>query len=301
MKKLLLLIALILTTACGEKSESPEPKAVAESPVLITSNYPLYYFAAQIAGDEAEVYFPSMEGDPAQWVPAGEDMVRLQQADLLIINGATYESWLAFVTLPDGLLLDTSAHLSDQMLAVEKETVHQHGPEGEHSHPGIAFTTWLDPTFAMEQAGAIEQRLSELMPENADLFGPRLDELKRQLGALDQSLAQVLEPLQGRPILFSHPVYQYLASRYLLDGHSLHWEPDVEPGTRDWIELSRIQQEHPAELMIWEAQPSQQTIDLLRERGIQAVVFEPAGNRPEEGDYLQVMEQNVERLRAAVQ
>ena len=48
--------------------------------------------------------------------------------------------------------------------------------------------------------------------------------------------------------------------------------------------------------MIWEDQPLQSSIDRLQTMGIASMVFDPCGNRPEQGDLLSVMQDNVQRL-----
>jgi zinc transport system substrate-binding protein len=297
MKKLLIIAFATLLVACTEKEPADqESTAAASKPVVVTSNYPLYFFTTEIAGNHIEVRFPSMEGDPAMWVPGDEDMSTLQDADLLLLTGAGYESWLGFTTLPGGQTLDTTAQIKSRLLPIENTTVHQHGPQGKHSHQGTAFTTWLDPTLAIEQARAIMQGLTQLRPDLAELFALNFDKLDDRLKQLDQSLARVFTDLGDQPVIFSHPVYQYLQQRYGINGRSLHWEPDIEPGTRDWIELGKLLQEHPAKLMIWEAKPLSSTRERLIEMGVQSVVFDPAANPGESTDYFGMMDENISQI-----
>jgi len=301
MRKIILFAIATLLVACTDK-EPPGPDSTSSQtkPVVISSNYPLYFFSGEIAGDNIEVRFPTIEGDPAMWAPSGEDASKLQNADLLVLNGAGYESWLAFTTLPDGLILDTTANRQDMLLPIENETVHQHGPAGEHSHQGTAFTTWLDPQLAIEQAQAIMQGLSRLAPEHSELFNSNFETLKQRLLQLDQSLAEAFAELGQQHVVFSHPVYQYLQHRYGINGRSVHWEPDVEPGTRDWIDFGNLLREHTAGIMIWEASPPDAVRAKLIQMGVRSLVFNPAGNQPDQGDYFLVMEENLRRLTALV-
>jgi zinc transport system substrate-binding protein len=271
----------------------------AHKPVAVASNYPLFYFASEIAGGGVDVRFPQIEGDPANWIPDGDDVGLLQQADLLILNGAGYEPWLSFVTLPESQMLDTTAAMAERLIAVEDEVTHQHGPAGQHSHKGTAFTTWLDPTLAVEQAGAIASRLSELVPEQRATFELNLGRLQTRLMELDAALEDAFAAVGGQPLIFSHPVYQYLQRRYDLNGRSLHWEPDVEPGTRDWIEFGNLRSRHPASLLLWEEEALEATVQELARAGVGSAVFRPVANRPAEGDFLSGMAANIARLRAA--
>ena len=301
MKHILLFVTLVLLTACTEKQpDGVDLNAVQGRPVVIASNYPLYFFTKEIAGDVIDVRFPEIEGDPAMWAPVGQESADLQNADLLILNGAGYESWLAFTTLPAGHLLDTTANVQAMLLPIENETVHQHGPAGKHSHQGTAFTTWLDPQLAIKQARSILQGLSQLKPEQSGLFNSNFEELKMELEQLDQSLTQAFTRLGDQAVVFSHPVYQYLQHRYGINGRSTHWEPDTEPGTKEWIDFGNLLREHPATLMLWEASPIDSVQKKLQQMGVVSVVFDPVGNVPDRGDFFSVMDQNLLHLNTLV-
>ena len=218
----------------------------------------------------------------------------------MLLNGAGYESWLDWVTLDRDRLLDTSAGFADKLIELEETATHQHGPEGEHSHPGTAFTTWLDPRLAMEQAEAITDVLESLAPDQAERFRNNLSALQSRLSNLDRELSDTFAALGNQAILFSHPVYQYLQRRYGLNGVSLHWEPDVEPGTRAWIELQKILLDHPAAIMLWESEPISSTAARLLELGVQSIIFQTASNHPAQGDYFDVQTGNTNGLQSAL-
>ena len=137
--------------------------------------------------------------------------------------------------------------------------------------------------------------LEEARPAHADAFGRSFDELAAELTDLDRRLAAVADKLRSEPLLFSHPVYQYLIRRYDLNGRSLHWEPDLAP---DLDGLTQAPEDHPARWMIWEEDPEPETVESLNGAGIASVVFAPCGRAPEAGDLISEMEGNVSRLEA---
>ena len=297
MIRITLVLLLIFLSACDEQiTGESEADDGAGKPLVLVTNFPLYFFASEIAGDAVDVHLPDINGDPAMWVPGPSDFSQLQAADLIILNGSGYESWLAFTSLPSGLLLDTTADIQDRLLPIENVTLHQHGPEGEHSHQGTAFTTWLDPHIAIEQARAIAHRLTVLVPAQAEAFTTRLAVLEKRLVELDRSFEQVFENMKDQPLVFSHPVYQYLQQRYGLNARSVHWEPDIEPGVKEWLDFQNLLREHPAKLMVWEAPPLPSVVERLQQQGIRSIVFEPAGNRPVTGNYFTVMSANLSRI-----
>jgi len=97
-------------------------------------------------------------------------------------------------------------------------------------------------------------------------------------------------------LLFSHPVYQYLINHYGLNGVEVHWEPDQVPDGHSWEHLQEVLENHQANWMLWEGEPLEATAAGLVEIGVESVVFDPCGNRPEEGDFLSVMATNAVAL-----
>jgi zinc transport system substrate-binding protein len=73
------------------------------------------------------------------------------------------------------------------------------------------------------------------------------------------------------------------------------------PSEAEWAKLRELRQEHPAQWMIWEADPMPEIVARLRTMDINSVVFAPCANVPQQGDFLSVMRQNVANLSAAFQ
>ncbi len=290
-------------TACSDaETQTGETTTGRTVPQVYVVNYPLQYFAERIGGEAVQVTLPAPgDEDPAFWKPDPGMIARYQGADLILQNGAGYAAWTATATLPMSTVLDTSRTFADRYIQIENAVTHTHGPEGDHSHGSTAFTTWLDPTLALEQARAIAAALQARFPGLQQDFRGRFQALERDLLELDRDLASVVAADPRRPLLGSHPVYQYLARKYALNLHSVHWEPDEMPDDGEWENLQTLLAEHPAKVMLWEEEPIREVSERLRGRGVESLVFDPCGNVPEQGDFLVVMRQNVQNLRRAFQ
>lgn len=284
----------------GESEPSERARGAEEVLEVYAVNYPLAYFAERIGGDRVRVELPVPPGaDPAYWIPSPETIAAYQDADLVLLNGAGYASWIARASLPESRLVHTSAAFSDLYIRMDESVVHTHGPGGDHEHANTAFTTWLDPLLAIEQARAIRDALAAADPRSADTFEVGFRALEEDLSGLDERLERWAEGRSGVPLLASHPVYPYLARRYGLDLRSVHFEPEVEPSAEGWRDLAELVRERPARWMLSEGPPLEVTADrLASDFGIGVVVFDPCGNRPTAGDYLSVMRGNVESLEA---
>jgi zinc transport system substrate-binding protein len=286
----LICVAFFIACGGGPAVDQPVAEEAAERLVIYTVNYPLVYFAERIGNDLVEVHFPApADEDPAFWSPDAETIAAYQAADLILLNGAGYAKWVDRAALPSSRIVNTSEGITDRLLPLEGTVTHSHGPEGEHEHGGFAFTTWLDPELAIQQAQSIAAAIALLKPEQEPEIQRRMDSLKRDLVDLDSRLGVAAEALGDEPLLFSHPIYQYLINRYGLNGVEVHWEPDQEPDGRAWGHLEELLETHQAKWMVWEGEPLEATVRGLEDRGISSLVFDPCSNRPAEGDYLTVM------------
>ncbi len=226
-----LAVAAVLA-GCGDepsRTGNPSPSGSGK-PRVYTVNYPLAYFVERIGGGAVEVVFPApAEGDPAFWQPTEDDIAGFQSADLIVRNGADYAKWIHTASLPESIQVDTSRGFADRLIAVHGTSTHSHGTEGEHSHDGVAFTTWLDLGQAIQQAEAIREALSTRWPDHGTEFDANFASLRADLEKLDADLAFAAQGISDLPLVASHPVYQYLARRYGLKIRSVLWEPETVP------------------------------------------------------------------------
>lgn len=290
------LIALLLLFSL------PLQRAFAEDKLTVyTVNYPLTYFAERIGGEHVNVVFPAPpDVDPAFWVPDTETVKKYQQADLIIMNGADYAKWTHKVSLPMLRTVDTAKAFKNNLIHIESKATHSHGPRGEHSHGGTAFTTWLDFSQAALQAEAIHNALRRKSPVYKDDFSRNFETLKKDLLDLDTRMTALGAKIAGLPLFGSHPIYQYMSRKYNLNLEMVMWEPDEDPGEREWRGLNELLKEHPSEWMIWESEPLSESTQRLLDMRIQGLVFSPCFNMPEKDDFLSVMQQNIKNLALAL-
>ena len=266
--------------------------------VVQSTNYPLHYFAERLATEAFELnYLVDPEVDPAFWKPAKSDISAFQKANLILKNGADYEKWIKRVSLKTSPQVDTSKAFAGKFLkAPGKE--HRHGDGSVHSHAGTAFTTWIDLSQAAMQAEAIAARFKQAQPDAAAKIDENLAALLADFSGLDARLKAFGKAWGDKPLVASHPIYQYFARAYGLKIEGIEWEPGMEIKDSDLADLKKILEKHPATWMIWEDAPSEANIAAVAKLGLKSVVFAPCANRPAEGDWLAVMKANVERMEA---
>ncbi|MFO0829647.1 MAG: metal ABC transporter substrate-binding protein [Phycisphaerales bacterium] len=296
-----LVAALVVACSRDDSAPSTVPAGAAARGgplVVVAMNAPLACFAKRIGGDAVSVTMPVPPGlDPAFWTPSADDVAAMQRADLVVLNGAGHEPWRVRSALVDSKVVETSNGFRDRWIELAEGVTHSHGLAGEHTHKGTSFTTWIDPQLALEQARAIADALKRARPDAAASIDERLAALATELEAIDAAIADAIHGQQSLPIVFSHPVYDYLARRYALNARYVHWEPEEMPSAEEWERFAALLKEHPARWMIWEEEPADAVRSKLAEMGVSCVAFRPAGNPG--GDpaaWLDIQRQNAKEL-----
>ncbi len=315
---LLLCLMMILATGCERKEtqkstadpDRPSPRqagsaALSSDQLVYASFYPVAYFTQRIAGDLVQVVCPCPpDEDPAYWTPDEATIAKFQQADLIIVNGASFEKGLAKVTLPESRIVDTAKPFEDELIVLKDSVTHSHGPAGMHSHEGIDGHTWLDPINAGIQAGEINKALVRQYPEHAQVFEEGYAALVKDLDALDARLKALSAKLGDELLLCSHPAYNYVGRRYGWQLKTYLLDPEEMPDDATLAEIKNYLEQQPARLMLWEAQPSDEIAQWMTdELGLQNVVYSPgealdADELAGGMNFLTVMNENITRLEA---
>ena len=303
MKKTSLILAfLICLVACKDKEKEnnttePFSEENQENPVVYVSNYPLYYFAEKIGGESIDLRFPaSEETDPSGWVAGAETILNMQQADLVIINGATFEKWRNNVTLEEANIVNTTQGLDDRLLPLGEKFTHSHGEGGEHTHEGTASITWLDLELAIAQAEKVKNAFQELLPGKSEEFQENFQDLKQSLTDLDSNYDKLEVDPEKFQLIYSHPVYQYLQNAYSLKGESLHWEPGDAWNKDKKHEIEHLAKKGKKTYLIWEDEPNKEAKKALEEMGVHSIVVNPVFGMPENLDFQEVIFKNLQNL-----
>ena len=310
---IILFATLVFSLAGCRQSGAPDAAAPAadndEAAVVYTTFYPTTFIAERIGAGVVEVVNPvPADADPIFFEPTPEIINAYQKADLIIVNGASFEKWVAQAPLPRSRIVDTAADFSDAFLTYEGAT-HSHGPAGEHTHEGIDGHTWLDPQLATRQADAIRDAFAKKWPAHAAVFDTNYRELRERLAGLDLLFASVTDLLGDVTLLANHPAYNYLARRYGWTIINL----DVDPESTDadavvGLVEAEIGAPTPGagrRIMLWEAPPTDVVADALEQRlAVTSVEFAPAESLDADAadagaHYLSIMRDNIERLMAA--
>ena len=191
---------------------------------IFASFYPIYDFVKKIGKDRADVLTIVPAGiEPHDFEPTAKQIIELQKADVIFINGAGFESWINKIGNP--IVVDLSKDLPIENI-------------GSTPDPHV----WLDPNLVKTYSKAIFEKLISLDPQNTDYYTNNFNEFNNKLELLNSDINTNLTNCALNDFIAFHDAFGYFAKRYELTQHSISGsspEADINPqGIADAIKLA---------------------------------------------------------------
>ena len=171
--------------------------------------------AQNVAGDRLKVETLMPLGlDPHAFQPTPQDVARIADSQVLIVNGGGFEGWLQEVLDNAGgerQVIEASAGLTSRKAREGEEAVMT---DEERAAGDPHF--WLDPTNAIKYVENIRDGLSQADPAGKDVYAANAAAYIAQLQELDTWIAQQVQsiPAERRQIVTNHESFGYFADRY---------------------------------------------------------------------------------------
>ena len=175
--------------------------------VVLTTFTVLADIAQTVAGDELKVESITRIGAEIHgYEPTPSDIVKAQEADLILYNGMNLERWFEQFL---GNVQDVPSVLLTE--GIEPIPIAE-GPYTDKPNPHA----WMSPRNALVYVENIRQAFVELDPDNADIYNTNAAAYSEQISAIDQELAEDLEqvPDNQRFLVSCEGAFSYLARDY---------------------------------------------------------------------------------------
>jgi len=283
---------------------------------ITTSFYPIQFALERITGDLATVTNIGAGQDPHDYTPSTQDILALQQADLVVLQGAEYEPWgddvikqLAEVSVP--VVLATAElelrELGEDDHHDKHEDEHtddhdEHMDEHDHAHGDHDPHTWLDPVLFSQTVEHLTESLVALDPENAEVYASNATTLQAELAELNTQYATTLSNCILEETITSHDAFGYLAERYNFTIHTIAGISTQDtPSIQTLAELREEAEEGVGAILLEENAVAAYTETLASETGLQTLPINPiAYVIPEEENYLSLMQANLSSFNTAL-
>ncbi|MBJ6360182.1 metal ABC transporter substrate-binding protein [Paenibacillus sp. GCM10012307] len=311
-------LVLIIAGCSSKSSNNSVASDTADKPgkaklTVAASFYPMAEFTKQVAGDLAEVTNLVPAGiEPHDWEATPQDMKLLEQADMLVYNGAGMENWvdkvLGSLSNPKLVAVEASAGMqlmaeSDNQDDEADHVANEEEHEDEHEHGGFDPHVWLSPRLAIEQVKSIEAALSKADPAHTDAYNANAQAYIGKLEALDAKFKEEIAKLKRKELVTQHAAFGYLAKEYGLTQIPIAGlSPEQEPSAERLAELVVYSREHQVKAIFFETLVSSKVAETLgNEIGAKTLVLNPleglTADEEKQGlDYIGVMEKNLQSI-----
>lgn len=181
---------------------------------IFSSFYPIYDFVKKIGKDRVDVStIVPASIEPHDFEPTAKQVIELQKADVIFINGAGFESWIN--KIENANVVDLSKDLPIENI-------------GSTPDPHI----WLDPNLVKAYSKTIFEKLISLDPQNTDYYTSNFNEFNSKLELLNSDINMNLTNCDLNDFIAFHDAFGYFAKRYGLTQHSISGlspEGDINP------------------------------------------------------------------------
>jgi ABC-type Zn uptake system ZnuABC Zn-binding protein ZnuA len=216
MHKFSLIFISLLWFVTGCTPSAPIPQAESGPSVIVVETF-LADIVENIAGERLVIDTLMPSGvDPHSYQPSPQDVARIVESDLLILNQIGLEHALDDVILnADGnfTLVEAATGLEARHPAEEEAAISEHEDEhGEEIDPHY----WLNPLYVITYVENITAALSELDPEGAAVYEHNAAAYIEELRGLDSWISAEVEkiPEDRRLLVTNHESLGYFADRY---------------------------------------------------------------------------------------
>ncbi len=302
---------IVLTAVFATAFYSLQNKTEADKLKVVATFYPLAFFAQQIGGEQVTVkqLIPD-NTEVHNWQPSFGDILALDEADVIIYNGASLDRWFEDDILPtidssNKIIIETTEGVN--LLETEQEN-DEH--DQDHEYEGLYDPhTWISPFIAKQQAQNIYESLVQKDPNNLDYYTERWQNLKTQFEELDNNYLSGLSTKSKEEIFVTHSAFGYLADRYSFEQHGvIGISADEQPSASTYAILVEMMMEHETYVVYVDpvyadesAQTLRNELERLSGQDVQILKFYFMLGDMDGLDYFGQQEKNLENLKIGLE
>ena len=204
-----------------------------QKPLVVASASMIFDIAANIAGDAVDMdMIVPIGGDPHIHEPTPSNARLVNKANLILVNGLTFEGWM-------NELIENSGTKGTTVTVTEGIDVLRSLTYQNSTDPHA----WLVAANGIIYADNIRKALSELLPEKAALFSANFEKYREELLELENYIHQKIStiPEEHRILITSHDAFQYYGKKYGLRLEAIMGiSTDAEAQTSDIVRVNRV-------------------------------------------------------------
>lgn len=279
---------------------------------IITSFYPMYIATANIVDGVENVNLECLASPEVgclhDYQLTVKDMMKMENADIFIINGGGMESFLdkAISVYPEMKIINASELILGEVPSgdIHEEEHHdEHGHNHEHLHGSTNPHVWVSIDLHIHQIEEITRNLIKIDSENKEKYEKNAREYITKLESLSEEMHKELDELPNKNVITFHEAFHYFAEEFGLNVMTvIEREPGTSPSARDVADIIDTVREHDVSAIFVEPQYLKTAANTIsNETGVKVFELDPATSGNFEKDaYIEIMKKNLEVLKEAL-
>lgn len=283
---------LLFLASCGKTNETKS-----STHKIYTTIYPIHFLVTELVHDDIKVvtvYPPGV--DAHTYEPTIREMIDIASGDAFFYLGEELET---FTNKAKSALKNSDV----SFIEIGKY-------EGIFSSDSVDADPhfWFDPLRMIIAANMISEQLSELYPEDKQVFQENLNELTKDLTTLDEQFAKSLAKTDKREIIVSHGAYKYWEERYGIRQIPISGITATdEPSQKELTNLIQSAKEKNISYVLFEQNATNKIAEIIQEEldakrlfihNLEVLVDDDIEN---EENYFSLMKHNLQQLEKALQ
>lgn len=276
---------------------------------IITTIFPAYDFARNIAGDKADVSLLLSPGtDPHSFEPTPKDMAKIESCNLFIYNGGESENWIENIIKSSNHSF-YSIKMFDNVGSLLKEDENEH----THAHTGDKVEydehIWTSPVICIDICKAIKDQLCKLDSTNSTIYENNFKNYSNQLKKLDRQFRNTTTNGKRNEIIFGDRFpFKYLAKEYNLTYYAAFpgCSSQTEPSATTMAKLiNKTKNEHIPVVFYIEMSNHAVADTIAKSTGAKTLLFHSCHNLSKDeiakgANYISLMYKNLDNLKIAL-
>lgn len=308
-RKLLAVITAAATvfSLCACSSESGYSSSDSGKLKIISTVFPPYDLARQIAGNNAEISILLPPGSEIHnYEPSAKDMIAIRNCDIFLYIGGENEQWAEKLINSNDTENVTAVKLIDYVPTLsEDEDEHDHDHEHEHEHETDEHI-WTSPKNAQLMLSAVYDAICKVDPSDKQTYTKNKDAYAKQLSDLDNAYRSAVDNAKNKTIVLADKFpFRYLAHEYGLEFSAAFaaCSDESEPGVSTMIKLTKTIKENNIPAVYYLEFSSTKIADTLcDETGAIKLMLHSCHNVSKQDiennvSYVDLMKQNLENLK----
>ena len=312
-RKLLAVITAAATvfSLCACSSESGYSNSDSGKLKSISTVFPPYDLARQIAGDNAEISILLPPGSEIHnYEPSAKDMIAIRNCDIFLYIGGENEQWAEKLINSNDTENVKAVKLIDYVPTLsEDEDEHDHDHDHDHDHEHEHETDehiWTSPKNAQLMLSAVYDAICKVDPSNKQTYTKNKDAYAKQLSDLDNAYRSAVDNAKNKTIVLADKFpFRYLAHEYGLEFSAAFaaCSDESEPGVSTMIKLTKTIKENNIPAVYYLEFSSTKIADTLcDETGATKLMLHSCHNVSKQDienniSYVDLMKQNLEYLK----